>query len=80
MPTRARPAAGGRTAAGQKKIPGLLKALRQLLCHETAGDPTNGRRWVRHSVRYLSAALRRQGYSVMNYGRADDGELETGQA
>lgn len=41
-----------------------MKALRQLLRAETAGNPANGQRWVRHSVRYLSAALRRQGYAV----------------
>jgi hypothetical protein len=35
-----------------------------LLHEETAGNPTNSRKWVRHSVRYLSAALKRQGYDV----------------
>lgn len=35
-----------------------------MLGEETAGDPANGRRWVRHSVRYLSAALRRQGFAI----------------
>jgi len=64
LSTRTYPTTGGRTAAGQKKVPGLLKALRQLLRQETAGNPTNGRKWVRHSVRYLREALRRQGYAV----------------
>ena len=35
-----------------------------MLRDETAGNPANGQKWVRHSVRYLSAALRRQGYAV----------------
>jgi hypothetical protein len=38
--------------------------LRQLLREETAGNPCTAQKWVRHSVRYLSAALRRQGYDV----------------
>jgi Rhodopirellula transposase DDE domain len=64
LPARTGPAARARTAAGQKKFPGLLGALRQLLRQETAGDPRNGRKWVRHSVRWLAEALRRQGYAV----------------
>jgi hypothetical protein len=35
-----------------------------LLREETAGDPTHGQKWVRHSVRYLSEALQRLGYAV----------------
>jgi hypothetical protein len=35
-----------------------------LLGDETAGRPADGQRWVRHSVRYLCAALRRQGQAV----------------
>jgi hypothetical protein len=41
-----------------------VAALERLLSEETAGDPAGGRKWVRHSVRYLSAALRRRGYAV----------------
>jgi hypothetical protein len=41
-----------------------VTALQQLLREETAGDPGNGRRWVRHSVRYLSAALGQRGYAA----------------
>jgi hypothetical protein len=35
-----------------------------LLSEETAGDPASDQKWVRHSVRYLCAALRQQGYAV----------------
>jgi Rhodopirellula transposase DDE domain len=38
--------------------------LQELLREETAGDPADGQRWVRHSVRYLSAALRRRGHAA----------------
>jgi hypothetical protein len=31
---------------------------------ETAGDPMTGRKWVRRSLRQLSKALRKQGYSI----------------
>ena len=31
---------------------------------ETAGDPMTGRKWVRSSLRQLSRALRKQGYSI----------------
>jgi len=61
LPTRPYPPTGGRTPGGGKKEPGILTALEQLLREETAGDPASERKWVRHSIRYLTAALRRQG-------------------
>ena len=64
MPARPHPTAGGRPPGAQKKDPALLTALQRLLRAETAGDPANGQRWVRPSVRYLSAALRRQGFAI----------------
>jgi hypothetical protein len=37
-----------------------------LLHEQTAGNPMNRQRWVRHSVAYLAEQLRRQGYDVSN--------------
>jgi len=41
-----------------------VTALRQLLREQTAGSPSNGRKWVRHSVAYLAEQLQCQGYAV----------------
>jgi hypothetical protein len=46
-----------------------------LVADETAGDPMTGRKWVRRSLRQLSKALRKQGYSV---GRMTVGRLLKG--
>lgn len=64
MPARPYPPAGGGPPGGEKKDPGVLTGLEQLLREETAGDPAGDRKWVRHSVRYLTEALQRQGYAV----------------
>jgi Rhodopirellula transposase DDE domain len=42
----------------------LVSALRALVEEQTAGHPSTGRRWVRHSVAYLTDRLRHQGFSV----------------
>jgi len=41
-----------------------VKALRELLRQQTAGDPSNGRKWARSSVQRLAEALRRRGFAV----------------
>lgn len=49
---------------GLKKKPGIETALEALIVAETGGDPTNGQKWVRRSLRRLSRALSQHGYSV----------------
>jgi hypothetical protein len=47
-----------------EKDPGLIGALECLLSDETAGDPMGERKWVRSSLRRLSAQLKAQGHPV----------------
>src|SRR5262249_2004876 len=44
-----------------EKDPGLIGALERLLHDETAGDPTGQKKWVRSSLRRLSARLKAEG-------------------
>jgi hypothetical protein len=48
----------------EEKDPGLIEALERLLKDETAGDPMGETRWVRTSLRRLSARLREEGHPV----------------
>ena len=41
-----------------------MDALQQLVEEQTAGNPANGQKWVRHGVAYLAARLRQQGFDV----------------
>jgi hypothetical protein len=41
-----------------------VKALRELLRQQTAGNPSNGQKWTRSSVQRLTEALRQQGFAV----------------
>lgn len=41
-----------------------MNALRAVVEAQTAGSPTDGRKWVRHSVAHLAELLGRQGYHV----------------
>src|SRR5262249_36674749 len=47
-----------------EKDPGLLGALERLLKDETAGDPMGEQKWVRSSLRRLSARLKEEGHPV----------------
>jgi len=38
--------------------------LHQLLREQTAGNPANGRKWVRHSLAYLAEQLQRLGHAI----------------
>ena len=38
--------------------------MRELLRQQTAGNPSNGQKWVRSSVQHLTESLRQQGYAV----------------
>jgi hypothetical protein len=42
----------------------VLRTLEALLRPQTAGNPTNGQKWIRSSVRHLSEVLQQQGYEV----------------
>jgi hypothetical protein len=42
----------------------LIPALQDLVAPETAGDPMNEQKWVRSSLRTLSARLRERGHAV----------------
>jgi hypothetical protein len=42
----------------------VLKALDELVADATAGDPVTGLKWTRRTLRKLSRALRRRGYTV----------------
>jgi Rhodopirellula transposase DDE domain len=46
------------------KDPGIEPALERMLSDEIAGDPMGRQRWVRSSIRNLSAALKREGHQV----------------
>ncbi len=41
-----------------------MGALRRLVAEQTAGNPVNGQKWVRHGVAYLTARLQEQGFAV----------------
>ena len=41
-----------------------MTALRHLIEDQTAGDPGDGRKWVRHSVAFLTEQLGQRGYPV----------------
>lgn len=45
-------------------MPGVVRALEQLLQDATAGDPITGLKWTHRSLRKLCKALRRQGLKV----------------
>jgi transposase len=47
-----------------EKDPGLIGALERLLSDETAGDPMGEKKWVRSSLRRLSARLKAEGHEV----------------
>jgi hypothetical protein len=47
-----------------KKTPELFQALQILVEEETAGNPMGGRKWVHHSLRYMSKTLQIQGMKV----------------
>jgi hypothetical protein len=46
----------------EKKQPGLTSALRELIENETGGDPMTAKKWVRCSLRRLSAFLGKLGF------------------
>ncbi|HKB35434.1 MAG TPA: ISAzo13 family transposase [Gemmataceae bacterium] len=48
----------------EKKHPGIIAALEAMLADEIAGDPMNGKIWVRSSLSRLAGQLREQGFSV----------------
>jgi hypothetical protein len=41
-----------------------MDALQHLVEEQTAGNPANGQKWVRHGVAYLAARLQQQGFDV----------------
>ena len=45
-------------------LPGILKALEELLADSTAGDPASGMRWTHRSLRVLRTGLARRGIQV----------------
>ena len=49
------------------KDPDIENALDLLLSNEIAGEPTNNQRWVRSSLRSLSAQLARQGHQACTH-------------
>lgn len=59
--TKAPPSRCGRKLV-EVKYPAILPALERMLADEIAGDPMTNQRWVRSSLRRLSAQLRQQGY------------------
>lgn len=58
--SRIRRPGGGRKRV-EKKRPGVVAVLEDLLRDSTAGDPMSGLRWTHKSIRKLCAALRRRG-------------------
>lgn len=58
--------ASGRSRCGRKraeaKDPGLEQAIDDLLADEIAGEPTTNQKWVRSSLRRLSARLSEIGH------------------
>ena len=42
-------------------IPGIVKALEELLADATAGDPVSGMKWTHRSLRTLRKGLKRRG-------------------
>jgi len=45
-------------------VPGVIRALQELLGDDTAGDPTSGLCWTHRSLRKLREALQRKGISL----------------
>jgi Rhodopirellula transposase DDE domain len=45
-------------------MPGILRALEELLADVTAGDPASGRKWTHRSLCHLQRALKRRGYEA----------------
>jgi hypothetical protein len=64
LPPGAPPSAGGGPTGYQKNDPTILTSLRELLREQTAGNPSGRQKWVRQSVRRLSAALQQRGHDV----------------
>src|SRR5512142_1776572 len=54
-------AAGGGAQACGSQLPGILKALEELLADATAGDPASGMKWTHRSLRTLATGLKRRG-------------------
>ncbi|PZS05022.1 MAG: hypothetical protein DLM70_07205, partial [Chloroflexi bacterium] len=48
----------------KKKDPAIVPALQELVTPETAGDPMSAQKWVRSSLRTLSARLTGAGHPV----------------
>ena len=55
---------GGGRPRVEKKQPGILEALDELLQDATAGDPITGLKWTRKTSRKLARQLRRTGFQV----------------
>ncbi|MCA1598617.1 MAG: ISAzo13 family transposase, partial [Chloroflexi bacterium] len=55
---------GGRSSPHRKKDPPIIRALEEIVVPETAGDPMSDQKWVRSSLRTLSARLREAGHAV----------------
>ncbi len=57
-----------RSGAGRKRkveiVPGLAKALEELIDPVTRGDPESPLRWTSKSTRHLATELNRQGYTI----------------
>jgi hypothetical protein len=60
---RVRRTGGGRKAAVAKQ-PGLIKALTQIIQSAIRGDPEADLLWVSKSLRHLSDALKKEGYTA----------------
>jgi Rhodopirellula transposase DDE domain len=48
----------------RKKVPAIVPVLQEIVVPETAGDPTSEQKWVRSSLRVLSARLHEAGHAV----------------
>lgn len=55
---------GGGRKLTEVKDPGILAALESLLSDEVAGDPMGEQKWVRSSLRHLSAQLKQAGHEA----------------
>jgi hypothetical protein len=55
---------GGGASTYRKKDPAIVPVLQELVAPETAGDPLSEQKWVRSSLRTLSARLTAAGHPV----------------
>jgi hypothetical protein len=55
---------GGGAKLTEVKDPGIIAALERLLADEVAGDPMSEQRWIRSSLRRLSARLKEEGHQA----------------